>query len=1065
MPAPRRLQPRERRSEPARGAAPPAEAHELAAWFAEAVCAELADLERKGSDQRYELHGGHRVTPEQSPYAIYRFTLADNTLVPEDSTGKIDVEGRLFTASVVAQEISRVDVQIEDAQALGPFVARAILQVNDLALLRKLAEVLQEVAGATTEPVSHLATDIFHPSGVCKLPLPSTPVLDRITGEQRAVLEQASASKITFVWGPPGTGKTYVIAHLIAALIARGERVLITSHTHAAVDQSIYETIKPGGDGGPGNAGPLADTDLEHEAKIIWIGRVTNLKVPKSVRLDSIVERKSNEIELAISELERKAGPLSERQACLNAQLAEWAGFSELRRRLDEAEGRRNGARTLVKRRLSEEDEARARVQECRKEVDKAARAWLFRARRVEHAGLTLATAERAHAVATKSADGARAAAHDAEMAVESLRVETNSQAGNCAQLPTAEDLNQQVIPVNEELRTIEVNIKALKTGLETLQKEVIANARVVAATLTKCYVGPELEGQSFDAVIVDEISMALPPLLFIAGLRALRRVILVGDFKQLPPIVRGDSEITDERLRQDAFHLARIAHQMRPTDHPALARLREQRRMLRPIADMARSISYGPDGLKDHSVVLQRVQPEWLTFLRANALLIVDTADLHCWCGRRAGNLSRFNLYSAQIAAELAAMAASAIPEPAPSGVRPIGIVTPYAAQRRLLLSLVEALELTPWVAVGTVHTFQGGEAELIIFDSVLDDPYWTARLCDPNSLEEVRRDLNVALTRARSKFVLVGSSEWLNRRAKATSGLGQLWHYMTGHADLVPAHELVEVGFAGRVAGGGRGTYQIPADAESRAQEVLDESTFYGRFETDLRNASGSVVGLVPFFGKYRWPKIEPLLHAALERGVEVTLITPPAAEAQDRAYVEAAIRSLRQLGAVVVASSGLHGKDIVIDSRIHYTGSLNWASHRGRAEIMHRTESPEYARLVLEYLQARHIRSAGQQGNQPRICPECHGPTQVVNQARPMRKWDIQPIKLGCAGYQNTGCKYLVDIDQRRQFLEAPRCRIDQQTKYRRVRRGRGERWECPKHPKECKPFKVVRGDPVG
>jgi hypothetical protein len=597
-----------------------------------------------------------------------------------------------------------------------------------------------------------------------------------------------------------------------------------------------------------------------------------------------------------------------------------------------------------------------------------------------------------------------------------------------------------------------------LRGRLDALEKEVIAEARVVAATLTKCYVGNQLNGQAFDALIVDEISMALPPLLFVAARRALRRVILVGDFKQLPPIVRSDSELTDERMRQDVFHLSRIARDLEPTKHSALVQLHTQRRMLRPIADVARAISYGPKGLTDHAEVLRRPQPDWLTFLPSNALTVVDTADLHAWCGRQVGSLSRFNLYSAQIAVELAAMAAAAIPKP--EQIK-IGIVTPYAAQRRLLSRLIQTLDLPEWVLAGTVHAFQGAEADLIIFDTVLDEPYWTARLCNPNQSKEVKRDLNVAVTRARSKFVLVGSSEWLNRHAKPTSGLGQLWHFLKDHADLVSALELVEVGFSPRVAQASA-TYHVPGSANVPAHSILGENEFFDFFFNDLRAAKESIFGLVPFFGEYRWPKVEPLIRQALERGVEVTLVTPPPSEAENRSYVEKAIRSLRQLGAVVVSAMGLHGKDIIIDARIHYTGSLNWASHRGRAEIMHRTENAEYARTVLDYLQARHIRSAAGPGAQPRTCPRCQGVTQVVNQARPMPQWDKQPIKVGCADYQRTGCKYLVDIDQRAPFAQPPLCGVDHRTKYRRVKRGRGESWECPKHPKTCERYKVVPGD---
>ena len=70
----------------------------------------------------------------------------------------------------------------------------------------------------------------------------------------------------------------------------------------------------------------------------------------------------------------------------------------------------------------------------------------------------------------------------------------------------------------------------------------------------------------------------------------------------------------------------------------------------------------------------------------------------------------------------------------------------------------------------------------------------------------------------------------------------------------------------------------------------------------------------------------------------------------------------------------------------------------------------------------------------------------------------------MKIGCTNPNRDECPgYLRDIDERLPFIEVPICQIDGQTKYRRVRRGRGESWECPKHPKKCERFKVVPGDP--
>jgi hypothetical protein len=641
------------------------------------------------------------------------------------------------------------------------------------------------------------------------------------------------------------------------------------------------------------------------------------------------------------------------------------------------------------------------------------------------------------------------------------------------ANLPNEEVLLKALGKVQKRLNKIQEKIHDLEEKISLIENEIIDNATVIFGTLTKNYTENLFEGKRFDAVIIDEVSMALPPLVFLAAHRATQRVVLVGDFLQLPPIVRSDTEVSNERLAKDTYQLAGVVRDNKLVKNvKVLRKLEYQRRMVPEIANIARDMVYTKAGNKliDHKSVKSRVPIAWLDFLPQEPIVIVDTADWHCWSGKQPGSLSRFNIGSATISVRLAAEAAVYFnnnPEKAPP---PIGIVTPFAAQRRLLSKLIEEMGLNDWIMAGTVHTFQGHEADLIIFDSVLDEPYYTARLCWPAHSEKVMRDLNVACTRAKNKFIFVGSSEWLNKCAKPSSGLGKLWEYLKKD-ELISVNEVL-----GTFKPGGQETslfdgivgWKDPKSDHGLTILRLDERSFFDHFCKDINKAKKSIFALAPYFGQYRWPRVQPLFAAALERGIAVTIVTPPISEVANtsKSYVEAVIKNLRDLGAVVVPATGLHGKDIIIDEKILYTGSLNWSSQRESVEVMHRINAPEYAKQCYEYMQVKHIRQAlAWENGTPRLCihPDCGWPLRVVNQRRQHSQWDFQSMKKGCSNPNCPGGGYLRNIDERPAFSEVPRCKVDGHTKYRCVRRGRGRGLACPKHPKKCPTYKWIPGDP--
>jgi superfamily I DNA and/or RNA helicase len=96
------------------------------------------------------------------------------------------------------------------------------------------------------------------------------------------------------------------------------------------------------------------------------------------------------------------------------------------------------------------------------------------------------------------------------------------------------------------------------------------------------------------------------------------------------------------------------------------------------------------------------------------------------------------------------------------------IGIVTPYRAQVNELNSLITKREwpklFTEKIKVGTIHSFQGSETDLLIFDLVESKHTKLGRLYMHETGERL---VNVAISRAKSKLIIVGDIKAINMNA----------------------------------------------------------------------------------------------------------------------------------------------------------------------------------------------------------------------------------------------------------------------------------------------------------
>jgi hypothetical protein len=137
--------------------------------------------------------------------------------------------------------------------------------------------------------------------------------------------------------------------------------------------------------------------------------------------------------------------------------------------------------------------------------------------------------------------------------------------------------LRAEVAAGRRELEAIDETLARIDQDLEAIRQTVIADAKVIATTLTRVYLWNELQDRRFDTVILDEASMAPIPALWIAARLADANVVVVGDLRQLPPIKQSEHPLAEKWLGQNIFDASRVRSASdRGTPPPHFIRLNE---------------------------------------------------------------------------------------------------------------------------------------------------------------------------------------------------------------------------------------------------------------------------------------------------------------------------------------------------------------------------------------------------------------------------------------------------------------------------------------------------------
>ena len=278
------------------------------------------------------------------------------------------------------------------------------------------------------------------------------------------------------------------------------------------------------------------------------------------------------------------------------------------------------------------------------------------------------------------------------------------------------------------------------------LVDKVLEQTQVFCATLVGC-AHPLIAHIIFDVVFIDEAAQALEPNCWIPVCKA-QKITFAGDPQQLPPTViseRAEKEGLGKTLMEKA-----MAHW---PDQAVL--LQTQYRMHKDIMAFSSEQFYA-GALKAAPSVAEH---QLSHFEGTPAAEFIDTAGAGYAEQQPEDTTSVYNPEEAQLA--LSFITDWLTKGGANTGAK-VGIISPYSAQVRHLKELLKQEEVLeqyqPEIVVHTVDGFQGQESDFIVISLVRSNESGTIGF-----LRDYRR-MNVALTRAKKKLIIIGDSSTLS-------------------------------------------------------------------------------------------------------------------------------------------------------------------------------------------------------------------------------------------------------------------------------------------------------------
>ena len=751
--------------------------------------------------------------------------------------------------------------------------------------------------------------------------------ISNLNAGQSRFVGKAISHSISFLWGPPGTGKTQSLGAIVAYFFGQEERTLVCSNTNQAVDQVLLKLCRE-----MKKQGRLKDLE---DGKIVRVGRISQKELSEEfseyVTVDGIAERKGAELSQKISGLESSLLKYEKILSTLQSIMTAFAAIDNLEQLQLNADKNTTNLKNKINSALVQRQAIENNIEDLKLERDNyGTKGFLAKtfSRGMEAIELDLRTSEKKRAEVERSVEYMTTELTE----INAAKLKYPSQiiaAKKVVKGKHLETVKRDYSKQSSEVSELKIELKIYKKQIEELRKTILSQAITIGATLTKSFLSPSELGK-FENIVIDEASMGLLPAVYFTASQSTRRCVISGDFRQLPPIIQSTNKAILDLIGIDVFAFSGMEDVFIQNTKCAYAGvLTEQYRMDPMICDLISEIGYdgslftSKDRLSDSTV-----SPK----LFGSPVIIVDTSPIYPFTDRDPFG-STSNIMHALIARNI--MRHFGVTDDSGN----IGYCAPFKAQTKLIKKMVAGEDFEDNISIGTVHTFQGDEKNTIIFDTV--NSLGEKHFLNPNLAQESASKSNlltVGISRAQHRLIFIANLRYLDTKIPAMGYLRKILYAAQTNGKIIDAREIIDLSPIEEEVNKTEYNFQdLEITPDELKSGLVNEDTFFPLLKQDLKNAKKYIAIYSGFYTPNRVNDLLPILLGKISSGIKIRIILPPPSRNGSMSEVDSQMvtEKLEVNGILVEFRAKIHQKAVLIDNDIAWFGSLNPLSFSGATE----------------------------------------------------------------------------------------------------------------------------------